>query len=187
MYKHKGFTLIELLVVIAIIGILSTVVLVSLSNAKQKGNDAAVKANLDSAKKQMELYYATNGNYGGVFFGTQYRPRCPVLNNSYTAFNGTMFDPNTDTVFYSALMEALKNGKPAINISYNDFTVCRVAPYVAPPANQVPTTSWVIAVTFKDGQRSWCVDSSGVAKEYPGVADLAVVNPAPPGSDAKCK
>jgi prepilin-type N-terminal cleavage/methylation domain-containing protein len=67
MNKNKGFTLIELLVVIAIIGILSSVVLASLSSARNKGKDAAVKSQLASMRAQAELYYATNtDSYLGV-------------------------------------------------------------------------------------------------------------------------
>ncbi len=63
----KGFTLIELLVVIAIIGILSSVVLASLNTARDKGANAAAKANLNNARAQAELFYDDNNNtYTGV-------------------------------------------------------------------------------------------------------------------------
>ncbi len=61
-----GFTLIELLVVIAIIGVLSSVILVALQNARLKGQDSKVRSQLLEVRKAAAQYYSVNGHYGSA-------------------------------------------------------------------------------------------------------------------------
>jgi type II secretion system protein G len=60
---EKGFTLIELLVVMAIIGILATIVLVSLNTARQKARDTRRISDLRQVALALEMYYDDNGGY----------------------------------------------------------------------------------------------------------------------------
>ncbi len=59
----RGFTLIELLVVIAIIGLLASIVLVSLSGARAKAYDVSRKSELKELQAALELYYNDHNSY----------------------------------------------------------------------------------------------------------------------------
>jgi general secretion pathway protein G len=71
--NNKGFTLIELLVVIAIIGLLSTLAVVALGNAREKARDAKRLSDLKQMQTALELYYTDQTSYpvgNGVTLGT---------------------------------------------------------------------------------------------------------------------
>lgn len=57
-----GFTLIELLVVIAIIGVLASIVLASLNNARRKSRDARRITDIKQLQLALELYFDGQSN-----------------------------------------------------------------------------------------------------------------------------
>jgi prepilin-type N-terminal cleavage/methylation domain-containing protein len=131
--KSRGFTLIELLVVIAIIGILSSVVLASLTTARTKGSDAAIQSELANMRAQAELYYGSSGNNS---YGPAFAPAVPCV-----ASGGA-------TMFATTTTGGLSNLMTDLNTKSSNKTVC------------VSTgTAWAAAASTSAG--TWCVDSSG--------------------------
>lgn len=64
--KTRGFTLIELLVVISIIGLLSSVVLASLSTARNRSKDTAVISSVLQIRNLMNLEFSDTGSYSNL-------------------------------------------------------------------------------------------------------------------------
>jgi type II secretion system protein G len=77
--NRRGFTLIELLVVVAIIGLLASVVLVSLNSARRKGRITKRVGDISQIRKALELYYNNNNAYPNSYTGNPsgWRSQCP--------------------------------------------------------------------------------------------------------------
>jgi prepilin-type N-terminal cleavage/methylation domain-containing protein len=75
-HATKGFTLIELLVVISIIGVLSTIVLSSLSSARLKARNAKRIRDLHEVSLALELYYSDYNAYPAPDGASTDRSQC---------------------------------------------------------------------------------------------------------------
>ena len=146
MNKNKGFTLIELLVVIAIIGILASVVLASLSTAREKGKDAAVKSQLASMKAQAELFFSKNETYVGLC-------DAPVSDNG---FGGASGGGLLQAANASAGVTGAVNVTFATAGTYKD-TTCHDS-----------TDKWAVEAPMSDSKEGhsdmYCTDYTGVSK-----------------------
>jgi len=61
--NNKGFTLIELMVVISIIGLLSSIVLASLNDAREKAQKSLLAQNFKQLQLAIETYKSNTGHY----------------------------------------------------------------------------------------------------------------------------
>ncbi len=64
--KVGGFTLIELLVVISIIGLLASIMIVSLGDSRDRGRDAVIQSSLLDVAQTAEGFAGDTGSYLGL-------------------------------------------------------------------------------------------------------------------------
>jgi len=142
MINKGGFTLVELLIVIAIIGILASLTVISLNEARAKARDAKRRSDIGQLVKLVETYYYIRGNYPFCtdpelqppFVG--YRtcvssvPQYWMTNliaDGYVQDNQTIVDPFNET----------KDGRDYIYLYSDDPDFIDLI-YDTPPANGFP-------------------------------------------------
>jgi len=139
MNLKTGFTLIELLIVVAIIGILSSIVMSSVNDARIKAMDVVVKGSLKSIQTQAQIYYGDNAN----------------------AYSGLCDDPTVLAAFNKAIANA------GIGTGYNQPpTYNGPYPGVCNDTFQFGYNGYAVFVSLKSLPQSypssyWCVDSTG--------------------------
>jgi prepilin-type N-terminal cleavage/methylation domain-containing protein len=107
-HPKRGFTLVEFLIIIAIIGILASMILISLKSSKEKAKDARVAIAVKEAKSLLDI-----GQENGVFQDLVCSNNCSTTIPIDLEGNGTV----APSAPHKAQFDTL--GVDATNIGYN--------------------------------------------------------------------
>jgi len=135
--NKKGFTLIEMLVVIGIIGLLSSILLISVTRIRKNSIDTRRKANIENVRGAISIYYSvknqwptiTNGDWSGLI---------TTLSNSGYLSDNIQTDEDGD--------------------GNNDYNVCSCASGCSPACNSGSQMRLTAKCELTDGEG--CTDTT---------------------------
>ena len=133
---NRGFTLIELMVVITIIAVISSIIFVVLNDARGKGNDTKVKAQLSAIRAKAELFYDSNASY-----------------------NGSAGNISGSCITANSMFTDVASGMSIQTLQSNYPSGATVTCY-----STVSTYAVSALLPGQGDTNSWCVDSTGASK-----------------------
>ncbi len=143
----RGFTLIELLVVISIIGLISSIVLTAVSNARMKSRDTQRIQAMEEMSKALALYYHDNGYYP---------PSANIVGN----VNGNVFS------------DPARTGWTNFAILLSPY----IASLPSDPVNTVTAYTGIYGATVRYGYGYRSYPTTGTPTEYDLIARLETPN-----------
>lgn len=134
----RGFTLVEIMIVIVVVAILATITIVGYSNVQDRTHDAAVKSDLSSAAKLLNVFKVNNA----------FAPHSSQLAGMHDrlAFTKDSYDTSSNAMLYCQSADRYEFGLVAKSKSGTSFFV----------TSQDPEPQEYTARDFPGGYASIC-------------------------------